>query len=75
LKNFKHKKHLFFDLDHTLWDFDKNSAYAFETIFKQQGFTISLFDFLIKYRIWIMTKTEQVNFLTQFKVVLTLNVP
>ncbi|HLO73831.1 MAG TPA: YjjG family noncanonical pyrimidine nucleotidase [Flavobacterium sp.] len=46
MQNFKHKKHLFFDLDHTLWDFDKNSAFAFETIFKEQGFEISLPDFL-----------------------------
>ena len=43
---FKHKKHLFFDLDHTLWDFDKNSGFAFDTIFKNQGFDISLQDFL-----------------------------
>ena len=25
---------IFFDLDHTLWDFDANSSLAFETIFK-----------------------------------------
>lgn len=43
---FKHKKHLFFDLDHTLWDFDKNSGFAFDTIFKNQGFDISLQEFL-----------------------------
>jgi putative hydrolase of the HAD superfamily len=24
----------FFDLDHTLWDFDKNSEIIFDTIFK-----------------------------------------
>jgi putative hydrolase of the HAD superfamily len=46
LQDFKHKKHLFFDLDHTLWDFDKNSAFAFETIFEERGFAISLPDFL-----------------------------
>jgi len=46
LKSFKHKKHLFFDLDHTLWDFDTNSAHAFDAIFKNQGFEISLPDFL-----------------------------
>ncbi|MDP5027580.1 MAG: HAD hydrolase-like protein, partial [Flavobacterium sp.] len=46
MKSFQHKKHLFFDLDHTLWDFDKNSAFAFETIFKQQGLDINLSDFL-----------------------------
>lgn len=27
---------VFFDLDHTLWDFDKNSALAFDKIFKEQ---------------------------------------
>jgi YjjG family noncanonical pyrimidine nucleotidase len=43
---FKHKKHLFFDLDHTLWDFDKNSGFAFDAIFKNQGFDISLQEFL-----------------------------
>ena len=26
--------HIFFDLDHTLWDFDTNSALAFDEIFK-----------------------------------------
>jgi putative hydrolase of the HAD superfamily len=46
LQDFKHKKHLFFDLDHTLWDFDKNSAFAFETIFKERDFEILLDDFL-----------------------------
>ena len=28
-------KALYFDLDHTLWDFEKNSALAFKTLFKQ----------------------------------------
>ncbi len=30
----KNIKHIFFDLDHTLWDFDKNSGLAFDKIFK-----------------------------------------
>jgi putative hydrolase of the HAD superfamily len=33
-------KHLFFDLDHTLWDFEKNSALAFEKIFQELNFDI-----------------------------------
>ena len=33
-------KHIFFDLDHTLWDFDKNSELAFDKIFKQNHPTI-----------------------------------
>lgn len=34
LNKLKHIRHIFFDLDHTLWDFDKNSEKAFELIFK-----------------------------------------
>jgi FMN phosphatase YigB (HAD superfamily) len=29
----KNIKHIFFDLDHTLWDFDKNSEFTFKKIF------------------------------------------
>ena len=37
---------IFFDLDHTLWDFEKNSALAFETIFEMQNLAINMPDFL-----------------------------
>lgn len=37
---------IFFDLDHTLWDFEKNSALAFETIFKMQKLDINMARFL-----------------------------
>ena len=47
--HFKNKKHLFFDLDHTLWDFDRNSEVAFETIFKKHDFEFSIQDFLKHY--------------------------
>ncbi|MFD2891113.1 YjjG family noncanonical pyrimidine nucleotidase [Flavobacterium chuncheonense] len=47
--HFKNKKHLFFDLDHTLWDFDRNSEVAFETIFKKHDFKFSIQDFLKHY--------------------------
>ena len=46
---FKNKKHIFFDLDHTLWDFDKNSEVAFDIIFKKYDFSFSLQDFLGHY--------------------------
>ncbi|MBF01961.1 MAG: noncanonical pyrimidine nucleotidase, YjjG family [Flavobacterium sp.] len=46
---FKNKKHLFFDLDHTLWDFDKNSEVAFDIILKKYDFGFSLQDFLEHY--------------------------
>lgn len=42
-------KHVFFDLDHTLWDFDKNSELAFETIFKQNHPDIETTLFIEKY--------------------------
>ena len=39
-------KHIFFDLDHTLWDFDKNSALTFEKIFQLNKIDINLDHFL-----------------------------
>lgn len=42
-------KHVFFDLDHTLWDFDKNSALTFGKIFKMHNIDISLEGFLEVY--------------------------
>jgi putative hydrolase of the HAD superfamily len=42
-------KHVFFDLDHTLWDFDKNSALTFEKIFKINNVAIDLKSFLKYY--------------------------
>ncbi|WP_291963547.1 YjjG family noncanonical pyrimidine nucleotidase [Maribacter sp.] len=40
---------VFFDLDHTLWDFDQNSALTFKKIFKEQKVDLSLEDFLKVY--------------------------
>lgn len=37
---------VFFDLDHTLWDFEKNSALAFETVFKMQDLEVDMTHFL-----------------------------
>ncbi len=42
-------KHIFFDLDHTLWDFDKNSALTFEKIFKMNNVQIDIRQFLNVY--------------------------
>ena len=41
--------HVFFDLDHTLWDFEKNSALAIETIFNKHGINVDLQLFLFHY--------------------------
>ncbi|WP_394772803.1 YjjG family noncanonical pyrimidine nucleotidase [Flavobacterium sp.] len=40
---------VFFDLDHTLWDFDKNSEMAFDRIFKSRFPEIKIQDFITKY--------------------------
>ncbi len=32
-------RYIFFDLDHTLWDFDKNSQYAISEIYNMFGFS------------------------------------
>lgn len=37
---------IFFDLDHTLWDFEKNSALTFQKIFAQNSVEVVLEDFL-----------------------------
>ena len=42
-------KHIFFDLDHTLWDFDRNSELTFQQIFEEQNIEISIKDFLTVY--------------------------
>ncbi|MEO7283637.1 MAG: YjjG family noncanonical pyrimidine nucleotidase [Gelidibacter sp.] len=42
-------KHVFFDLDHTLWDFDKNSALTFGKIFKMHNLDLRLETFLEVY--------------------------
>ncbi|QLG46069.1 YjjG family noncanonical pyrimidine nucleotidase [Costertonia aggregata] len=40
---------VFFDLDHTLWDFEKNSALTFKKILKENNVDIVLSDFLEVY--------------------------
>lgn len=46
---FKNIRHIFFDLDHTLWDFDKNSGLAFDSIFKKHQIVVELDSFLAVY--------------------------
>lgn len=43
-------KHVFFDLDHTLWDFEKNSDLAFIKIFKDLTIDIEISEFLKVYK-------------------------
>jgi putative hydrolase of the HAD superfamily len=46
---FNNIKHVYFDLDHTLWDFDKNSALTFDVIFKDENINLKTQDFLDTY--------------------------
>ncbi len=63
----KHQiKHVFFDLDHTLWDFDKNSGLTFEKIFNLNKIEINLDDFLpvyepINLNYWKLYREEKVS--------------
>ena len=57
---------VFFDLDHTLWDFEKNSALAFETIFEKHKIIVNLEDFLKHYvpinlKYWEIFRTDQIT--------------
>jgi len=40
---------IFFDLDHTLWDFERNSALAFETVLAKHNIGVGLPEFLRHY--------------------------
>ncbi|TGD57074.1 YjjG family noncanonical pyrimidine nucleotidase [Flavobacterium humi] len=42
-------KHIFFDLDHTLWDFDRNSELAFERILQNYFPQVELREFIRVY--------------------------
>jgi len=58
--------HIFFDLDHTLWDFETNSDIAFQTIFNQHKVNVSLEKFLNYYRginqkYWKLYRDERVS--------------
>ncbi|MCW2117771.1 YjjG family noncanonical pyrimidine nucleotidase [Flavobacterium sp. 7A] len=44
-----HITDIFFDLDHTLWDFDKNSTLAFATIFAERHPSIQIDTFIKEY--------------------------
>lgn len=57
---------VFFDLDHTLWDFDKNSALTFEKIFELNKIDINLEEFLnvyvpINLQYWKLYREEKID--------------
>ena len=57
---------LFFDLDHTLWDFERNSALTFEEILEIHNVRVDLADFLevyvpINLHYWKLYRDEQIT--------------
>ena len=64
--NFKNKKHIFFDLDHTLWDFDKNSYLTFKKLFSLHDINVNLKSFLkvyepINLKYWKLYREEKID--------------
>ena len=59
-------KHIFFDLDHTLWDFEKNSNLTFEELFRAHKIHLELEDFIavyspINFDYWKRYREEKVS--------------
>ena len=57
---------IFFDLDHTLWDFEKNSALTFDKILNDNGLNVNLEDFLkvyvpINFEYWKLYREDRVS--------------
>ncbi len=57
---------IFFDLDHTLWDFDKNSALTFEKIFREHKMQIPMEEFIPVYEeinlaYWKLFREEKIT--------------
>jgi putative hydrolase of the HAD superfamily len=59
-------EHIFFDLDHTLWDFDRNSALAFERVFKFRNIPLEVDSFLevympVNFNYWERYRNDEVT--------------
>ncbi|MCF8272326.1 MAG: YjjG family noncanonical pyrimidine nucleotidase [Flavobacteriaceae bacterium] len=57
---------VFFDLDHTLWDFDKNSRLTFEKIFNLNNIRVDITEFLkyyepINLEYWKLYREEKID--------------
>jgi putative hydrolase of the HAD superfamily len=57
---------VFFDLDHTLWDFERNSALTFEKILAENHIAVTVPDFLAEYvpanlAFWKLYREEKIT--------------
>jgi putative hydrolase of the HAD superfamily len=62
----KNIKHIFFDLDHTLWNFEKNSALTFKFLLDKYNITIGLQKFLkvympINFSLWNLYRDDKIT--------------
>lgn len=60
------KKNIFFDLDHTLWDFEKNSALAFQTILEKHSVNVDVSRFVELYvpvnlKYWALFRDDKIT--------------
>lgn len=58
--------HIFFDLDHTLWDFEENSAQSYAKIFKDCDIQLNVSKFLNYYKIinqryWKLYRNDKIG--------------
>ena len=61
-----HIRHIFFDLDHTLWDFETNSGLTFKRIFELHNVEANLTEFLevykpINFYYWKLYREEKIT--------------
>lgn len=59
-------EHIFFDLDHTLWDFEKNSDLTFHKLFEKHAIDTNLSEFLSVYKplnreFWKLYREEKIS--------------
>ena len=62
----KNIQHVFFDLDHTLWDFEKNSDLTFQKVFLEYDVAVDITLFLkvykpINFKYWKLFREEKVT--------------
>jgi putative hydrolase of the HAD superfamily len=62
----KHITDIFFDLDHTLWDFDKNSEITYKLIFDKLDIDVNIDEFLAVYKninmaLWKLFREEAID--------------
>tara|TARA_B100000780_G_scaffold63183_2_gene41119 strand:+ start:748 stop:1434 length:687 start_codon:yes stop_codon:yes gene_type:complete len=62
----KNIKHIFFDLDHTLWHFEKNSALTFKFLLNKYNISIDLQEFLkvympINFSLWNLYRDDKIT--------------